>query len=473
MKKLFLILTLLFASYTANAQVTVKVDLSVFRYNDSLNILEVYYAFPDNCIKLLHDGDLKRGSIGFAIGVISDGEIVDSVQWIQEINIPAENKDYVSDLVGLKTILVPFGEYTLKFIALDMFDRNSRDIREIDFKSERYSKEVISASDLQIAAAIDPESKPTQKWNPSFLKNSLYVIPNPGRDVLGSSPEINSYIEIYNAKTLSADGLNVTYIVENAGNREVFRINREKKAYSDAMVEYISIPVGALPTGVYYFTIKVEPVSGTETSAVVKKKKIYVSNYEIPPTAIDEFYENLPFERSEFATMTEEQVETSFEQIQYITSDYEKDVWDKCQTIGAKQRFLYTFWQSRNTDTTKPYNQALEEYRVRIQYANKHFRFGLNKEGWRTERGRVYLQYGPPSEIESHVRVGEEPAYDKWMYHDYQGGIEFVFVDFLSNGRYQLVHSNAMGEAQNPNWYEQYIQKQDPDPNFQYQKRNW
>lgn len=462
----FVILT-----YSAFGGLPVKVDYSVFKMNDSLNIVEVYYSFPDNCLRYNIDGDLKKGLIGFAIGIIKSDVIIDSVQWIQEINIPVKDKDYVSDLVGIKTLTIPKGDLQLKFIALDMLDKAARMKRTFDLVSPDFPVNKLSVSDLQIASIIEPEDKATQKWNKSFKKNRLYLVPNPGRDILGTEPKIYSYFEIYNAKTNEPDGLNITYTVENAGHREVFSLPRQKKSYSDAMVEYIAIPVDALPTGVYYFIVDIQPADGKGETLNVSKK-IYVSNYEIPPKAIDEFYENMAFEQSEFATLSEKNVETLYDQIKFLATDFENEVWDECQTLGAKQRFLFTYWSARNTDTTKPYNVALEEFRKKIDYTNKHFKYGLMKEGWRTDRGRVYIKYGPATRIERFVQEGNRPAYEKWFYDEIQGGVEFVFIDFRSNGYYRLVHSSAEGEMYNYNWYEQYIEKQDPDANFEYQKSN-
>ncbi len=471
MRFLIYISLFVFSILSAFAELPVKVDLAVFKLNDSLNLCEIYYSFPDDCLSYKIDADKKKGMIGFAIGVIEKGKMIDSVQWLQEINIPDKDKDYVSVLVGIKAIPVPIGNLELKFVALDMNDRSKSLITKIPFNSHRFGDEKLSVSDLQIAAIIENGEKPSQKWNESFKKNGLYVVPNPGCDIIGNEPKLYVYFEIYNAKKFAPEGLNITYVVEDAGHSEVFTLPRQRNSFSDAFVEYIAIPVEALATGVYYLIAEVRAVDDPEI-VIKKTKKIYVTNFELPPKPLTEFYENKEFEQSEFSTLSEEQVKTHFDQIKFILSDYELEVWDKCETNDARQRFLYTFWTSRNTDTTKPYNEALEEFRARVDYANKHFKYGLMKEGWRTPRGRIYLQYGEPTRIERFVQKGDQPAYEKWFYDELQGGVHFVFIDFRNNGYYQLVHSTAENEMYNDNWYEQYIERQDPGPNFEYQKSN-
>ena len=473
MKVLFYILTVLFAVTTSFAELPVKVDFAVFNFNDSLNLLEVYYSFPDNCLEYKQTDKFKKSVIGFAIGVMKDTSIIDSTQWIQEVNIPLKNKDYVSDLVGIKTLLIPKQKLKIKFVALDMITRQNSFRRTFNISPKFFPSKEISISDIQIASMIEHKDKASQKWNKAFLKNSLYVVPDPGRSIIGSSPKIFSYFEIYNAKKYAPQGLLIKYTINNAAQKEVFSISRKKKSFSDAMVEYISIPVDALPTGVYYFVVTVKPKNDNDKAKIISStKKIYMVNYEVPPENIAEFYENKSFEQSEFATLTPEKVKTFYDKIKFLATDYEKEVWGKCETVGAKRRFLFTFWSARNSDTTLPYNKALEEFRERIRYTNKHFKYGLMKEGWRTPRGRVYIKYGPPTRIERFVQEGEKPAYEKWFYDEYEGGVMFVFIDFRANGYYQLVHSSAQGEMYNDNWYEQYILKQDPDANFKYQKSN-
>jgi hypothetical protein len=86
------------------------------------------------------------------------------------------------------------------------------------------------------------------------------------------------------------------------------------------------------------------------------------------PAILDAFFvESQSFEQSEFATMNQEQIETEFRQIQYIIEEYEKELYNATETLEAKQKFLYRFWNSRNPDTTQVVNAVREEYRERIQ----------------------------------------------------------------------------------------------------------
>ena len=99
-----------------------------------------------------------------------------------------------------------------------------------------------------------------------------------------------------------------------------------------------------------------------------------------------------------------------------------------------------------------PRNEFKMEYFERVAYANAHFKYNF-KEGWQTDRGRVYVTYGKPDDVERHPFEADQRAYEIWKYDNLEGGVEFVFVD-LSNAMndYGLVHSTARNELRDDNW---------------------
>jgi hypothetical protein len=103
-------------------------------------------------------------------------------------------------------------------------------------------------------------------------------------------------------------------------------------------------------------------------------------------------------------------------------------------------------------------NEYEESYGQRVQYATDNYGQG-RREGWRTDRGRVYILYGPMDEIERFPSTSESNPYEIWHSNSLQGGVIFVFVDRTGLGNYELVHSTHRNELQNENWYAQYAQR--------------
>jgi GWxTD domain-containing protein len=146
------------------------------------------------------------------------------------------------------------------------------------------------------------------------------------------------------------------------------------------------------------------------------------------------------------------------------------------------QQFFYNFWQSRSASS--PEITWLEYYKE-VMRVNKEFStFGL--KGYDTDRGRVYLQYGPPDQrAKSDIEPSAYP-YEIWEYYSLtdrsqqlsnpfnkQSNKKFVFYnpDLVSN-KYVLIHSNAIGETSNPAWDLMLHKRDTQSPNLDSEKKS-
>jgi len=140
------------------------------------------------------------------------------------------------------------------------------------------------------------------------------------------------------------------------------------------------------------------------------------------------------------------------DEVPYIITDDERAAFKKFSTDDEREQFVEQFWERRNPNPGSPENEFKEEYYRRIAYANEHYASGI--PGWRTDRGRIYIMYGPPDENESHpsggsyVRPPEEGGgetatypFEKWRYRYIDGigtNIILEFVDTTMTGEYHL-----------------------------------
>ena len=92
------------------------------------------------------------------------------------------------------------------------------------------------------------------------------------------------------------------------------------------------------------------------------------------------------------------------EDVVYIISDEERKAFKQLNTDEEREQFVEQFWLRRDPTPDTEENEFKEEHYRRIAYANEHFASGI--PGWRTDRGRIYIQYGPPDEIEAHSSGG-------------------------------------------------------------------
>ncbi|HKW15795.1 MAG TPA: GWxTD domain-containing protein [Candidatus Krumholzibacteria bacterium] len=93
------------------------------------------------------------------------------------------------------------------------------------------------------------------------------------------------------------------------------------------------------------------------------------------------------------------------------------------------------FWAARDPDPSTPENEALDAYLERVQYVTKEYsQFG---PGWRSDRGRVYIKYGAPEQVDTAMDSRSQGEYEIWRY--YTRNLNFVFYDMFGVGDYKLV----------------------------------
>ncbi|MBL8192142.1 MAG: GWxTD domain-containing protein, partial [Acidobacteria bacterium] len=145
------------------------------------------------------------------------------------------------------------------------------------------------------------------------------------------------------------------------------------------------------------------------------------------------------------------------EDVLWIITDEERKTFNSLKTDDERENFIEQFWLRRDPDPDTDANEYREEYYQRIAYANEHFTSGI--PGWKTDRGRIYIMFGPPHQKESHPSGGsyDRPIWEGggststypfeiWWYRYIEGvgsDVEIEFVDPTGSGEYRI--------ARNPN----------------------
>jgi GWxTD domain-containing protein len=149
------------------------------------------------------------------------------------------------------------------------------------------------------------------------------------------------------------------------------------------------------------------------------------------------------------------------EDVAYIITDQERAAFKGLQTDAEREHFIEQFWLRRDPTPDTPENEFKEEHYRRIAYANQHFASRI--AGWKTDRGRIYITYGPPDEIDSHPSGGayQRPAsegggttstvpFEQWRYRyieDIGNNIIIEFVDPTMTGEYRMTTDPAEKDA--------------------------
>jgi GWxTD domain-containing protein len=149
------------------------------------------------------------------------------------------------------------------------------------------------------------------------------------------------------------------------------------------------------------------------------------------------------------------------EDVIYIISPDERNAFLQLDTNEEREQFIEQFWLRRSTNPDLPDNDFKEEHYRRIAYTNEHYASGI--PGWKTDRGRIYIIWGAPDEIESHPTGGtyDRPTeegggstttypWERWRYRYLEGiqeNVELEFVDPSGSGEYHLTMDPSEKDA--------------------------
>jgi len=149
------------------------------------------------------------------------------------------------------------------------------------------------------------------------------------------------------------------------------------------------------------------------------------------------------------------------EDVKWIITDEERSAFMQLSNDEERDQFIEAFWQRRDPTPDTEENEFKEEHYRRMAYANEHFAAGI--QGWRSDRGHMYIVFGPPDETESHPSGGnyERPMdegggqtstfpFEKWRYRFIEGiGQEVIieFVDTCMCGDYHMTMDRSEKDA--------------------------
>jgi GWxTD domain-containing protein len=275
-----------------------------------------------------------------------------------------------------------------------------------------------------------------------FYKNGYEVVPNPSALFGTGFDTALFYAEFYNLNGLSKENkfFQRSFLMRSGQMLEGTerRLAREPTHETVAFVE--RIPIENLASGGYEFHLQL--VDTAAKPVLAQTKKFFVFNPSVKINAA-----RATSSDESFTWLTEENAKEMRVQITALITPDEIKAYDTLKTLRERQQFFQRFWAARGGAS------ARREFMNRVSEADKLYA-SRSRRGYETDRGRVFLKYGKPTQVESVAGSQQSRPYEIWTYLNSSNQTEaiFVFIDRGSFGSYELVHSTAQGEPQNPNW---------------------
>jgi GWxTD domain-containing protein len=405
-------------------------DYASFRYAKNLNLVELYYSVPyqDLVFRTENDTISAEVRIDYAIhSFMTSDSVTDSAY--RHLTLPSFKRVQERDLTMIDQVVFYArpGKYWFNFTVSSPDSANPK---KIGFRSDTLMindfSDSLSLSDIELAIQIARDT-----FEGRFNKSGLRIMPNPSGQFGSAYELINVYFEVYNMLP-DSQYFEATYAILDSNQMPVktFPPEKRKKEGSSLSLTFALSAKGLKP-GTYFLAIRLKDFSNGKE--VTKDKRFLI----VSPTVISQVASYQP---------TNPEERHYYEAINLIATEKEMKQF-KPLTGAGREKFLADFWAKRD----------FTEFMVRAQYSDLHFGFG-SKEGSETDRGRIYIKYGPPDDIEDLPMTENSKPQQRWRY--YKKGWVFVFVDINGNGYLQFIYSNTGKERNNPDW-ERYVNEEE------------
>ena len=350
--------------------------------------------------------------------------------------------------IGQQRFALDNGKYDMEISITDM---NSGDVLPTEkvIVELNYPDDVPSVSDILLFDSYAKAETPSE-----CTKSGFDFLPRVYPFYGANDNKLNFYAELYNSDKLYDEGkFLVNYYIETVESSTHLRDFSYNKRFDVAKANILlnTIDISELPSGNYYLVVEIRDRSNTMicSNSCFFQRSNPGKNYDMDDLS------GVNVANTFVSTITDvDTLRMYLSFLEPICSDIERNYSKglvKTEDVKTMQQFLFNFWTARSPMNPK---QGFEEYLAAVKRVNMSFKTS-SYPGYRTDRGYVFLKYGQPDKIMQEPNEPGAYPYEIWHYYEVanQHNKRFVFMakDSAAND-YHLIHSNMIGEINNPRW---------------------
>ncbi len=449
MHRIFLLLIFITTTLISQENFNFDFDFAQFRFDSTSNYTEVYYSFKQEDLTIVNENGKSfiKAIMHIQIQDLETDELIVNKNWAFDQPIEeGETQPSSKGMLGAIGFILKQGFYQL---TISVHDKMNPDIQKEyveKFSVLPFYRDHFVISDIELASRIINDNADKKSI---FYKNTLEVYPNPSIIYTNNAPVLFYYCELYN---LNLDNdkdskLTLNKKLYNSKNDVVYELTKSISKLKESIVDVGVINLQKYSTDTYTLVLTIS--DSVSNKVVASSKKFFFVNPGVKPK--ESFVKTSNYLSSEFGVYADEECDDLFEKSRIIATSNEIDEFEDLDSLNQKREFLYKFWKKRDTNPATRVNEFKQAYFSRMSIANARFRT-MSSKGYKTDRGRVYLKYGEPDQIDRYPNETNSKPYEIWSYNQIEGGIIFVFGDITGFNYYELLHSTKRGELQDPNW---------------------
>mgnify|MGYP005844800001 FL=1 len=406
---LLICFSLLISAQDQNYEKNFKHSYDAFFHQDFLNFrsekpgmtkVDVYIQVPYKSLQFIKTGQGFTAKYSVVVSVFDESKdnLIVEKTWNETINVIdfAQTTSRLNYNVGFRSFELKPGNY---FFRTAVIDNDSK--KEIKSENTFLVREFNSDLDISDILLVTR----------SEVKNNQ-VIPNIPRNVTLSVGGLQFFYEIYSTDS-SKRNCTVDYEVLDKESKVLYKksVLKEIALGKNQIVESLDDLRLDLGTFIIRVTLKDE-----NFRTITSLNKSFFSRWVGLPGSVTD-------------------IDKAISQMVYIANPDELSKLKDSKTNEDKLKNFLEFWKKKDPSPNNEENEVFNEYFRRVAYANDNF--SNYTEGWRTDRGMVYIILGAPNNIDRHPFDYDSKPYEIWEY--YELNRSFIFLDQTGFGDYRLI----------------------------------
>jgi GWxTD domain-containing protein len=426
-------------------------NYTIFNVPEKGPFIETYLSVGGNTVVYKqNDKGLFQGSIEVTFIFRQQGEIKEYDKY-QLFSPEVPDTSAINfDFIDQQRYFIPEGDYEMEIIISDL-NASKKPFNAIQPVSIQFDETKIGFSGIQLVDSFSPSVEQN-----ILTKGGFDLVPMVFNFYPESVNKLTYYTEIYNTEKIlgPAEKFLVVCMIKSFETGNTLKeFVSYKKQDSRAIVPVLNeYDITKLPSGNYRMVIEArdkqnELLASNEVFFQRSNPNIQFSLQDLASIDVNATFAN--------RITSEDTLQEFINCLAPTATELEKTFiykQSKQADMRTKQQFFYNFWAARNPNNPE---KAWRDYYNMVLVVNNVYKTQINK-GYETDRGRVYLEYGPPNIISESYNEPSSYPYEIWHYYELGNGQrnkKFVFysTDMLTNS-FKLLHSDAIGEVSNYKW---------------------
>ena len=376
--------------------------------------LEIYYQIINAALGFEETNQIFEAEYDLTIDLFKDDKKYDSFKHNQIVRVNDKSKstsvhDFRTNQVNF---MVDEGKYEIIVRLYDPIHFKEK-VEKFKIKVNKYDYKYAKVSDVELVQAIAPLSE----TNSVFDKGDLQLVPSVRHKFrVDDNSSLYFYLELYQGKD-ETDEVRVETVLRHESKGMMYRDSLTSVFETPIVRQFRELSIEDLRPGKYELIITVRGKRNKKVDTIYKDFEIMWT----PQALIKHDYEML------------------VNQISLIASREDVEFLESKTTYDERVKAYNAFWESQDPTPGTYENEVKTEFYRRVSIANRNFS-SLFDNGWRTDRGRIYIMYGEPDQMDDYPVVPDRNPYQEWYYYQNSKYLKFVFVDLNYDGDYKLVY---------------------------------